>query len=284
MQQSYSDNPRSIKYYVKRYLLEHQQEFKGKTVIDVPAGNGVTSLLLKELGAIPLPFDLFTEYFTMEGLACQKADVLEGLPLDGKSADFLICQEGIEHFQDQFAVFKEFNRLLKMNGQLLITTPNYSNVRARMSYLLSETERFNSMMPPNEIDTVWMNNIQDSNQIYFGHLFLIGIQKMRALAKLSGFRIKHIEKTRKTSASTFLLVFWYPWILLSSYMAYRKNIRKHKGVDPAFQKSVYREIYKLNINFRILVDSHLFVVFEKEKECDEVLKSLKSVYKEFGLT
>lgn len=282
--QSYSDNPRSIKYYVKRYLLKHQEEFKGKTVIDIPAGNGITSSLLKELGAIPISFDLFTEYFTAEGLSCQKADVLEGVPLGMNSADFLICQEGIEHFSDQFAALKEFNRLLKMNGQLIITTPNYSNIRARMSYFLSESERFNSMMPPNEIDSVWMNNLQDSNQIYFGHIFLIGIQKMRALAKLSGFKIKHIEPTRKTSASMFLLLFSYPCILWSSYWAYRKNLRKQKGYDRDFQKQVYREIFKLNINFRILVDSHLFVVFEKEKESDEVFKSLKSVHSEFGLT
>lgn len=281
---SYSDNPNSIKYYVKRYFTRTQADLVDKTVIDLPAGNGITSTLIKELGATPMPFDLFPEYFTAAGLTCKKADVMHGIPVEKSVADLVICQEGIEHFSDQFAVFKEFNRVLKMNGKLIITTPNYSNLRARMSYLLGETERFNSMMSPNEIDTIWMNNTQDSNQIYFGHLFLTGIQKLRALGKLSGYKISHIEPTRTKFTSLLLLLFWYPFIYSSCYLSYRKNLRKNKGYDFEFQKKVYREIFKLNTNVRILTDSHLFVVFEKESESEQVLKSLKSVHKEFGLT
>ena len=281
---SYSDNPNSIKFYIKRFLIKNQTEIKGKTIVDLPAGNGITSTLIHELGGVPLSFDLFPEYFTAEGLFCTKADVLTGIPLQNGVADMVICQEGIEHFSDQFSVFKEFNRIIKPNGKLVITTPNYSNLRARMSYFLGETERFNSMMSPNEIDTIWMNNTQDSNQIYFGHLFLIGIQKLRTLAKLSGFKISSIEPTKLKSTAFFLLVLWYPFIYLSNLLAYRKNLRKNKGYHPEFQKQVYTEIFKLNTNFRILVDSHLFVVFEKENESEEVLKSLKSVHKEFGLT
>ncbi|MGB0887585.1 MAG: class I SAM-dependent methyltransferase [Vicingaceae bacterium] len=35
------------------------------------------------------------------------------------SSDYLICQEGIEHFSDQLASFKEFNRVLKKGGRLI---------------------------------------------------------------------------------------------------------------------------------------------------------------------
>ncbi|MEI6347497.1 MAG: methyltransferase domain-containing protein [Bacteroidota bacterium] len=281
---SYSDNPNSIKFYIKRFLIKNKADINGKTIVDLPAGNGITSTLINELGGKPLPFDLFPEYFTAEGLTCKQADVMSGIPLSNGVADMVICQEGIEHFSDQFAVFKEFNRILTPQGKLIITTPNYSNLRARMSYFIGETERFNSMMPPNEIDSIWMNNTQDSNQIYFGHLFLIGIQRLRTLAKLSGFKISSIEPTKIKSTALILLILWYPFIYLSNYLAYRKNIRKNKGFNSDFQKQVYSEQFKLNTNFRVLVDSHLFVVFEKENESEEVLKSLKSVHKEFGLT
>jgi SAM-dependent methyltransferase len=281
---SYSDNPNSIKFYIKRFLIKNKADIIGKTIVDLPAGNGITSTLINELGGKPLPFDLFPEYFTAEGLTCKPADVMSGIPLSNGVADMVICQEGIEHFSDQFAVFKEFNRILAPQGKLIITTPNYSNLRARMSYFIGETERFNSMMPPNEIDSIWMNNTQDSNQIYFGHLFLIGIQRLRTLAKLSGFKISSIEPTKIKSTALILLILWYPFIYLSNYLAYRKNIRKNKGFNSDFQKQVYSEQFKLNTNFRVLVDSHLFVVFEKENESEEVLKSLKSVHKEFGLT
>jgi SAM-dependent methyltransferase len=281
---SYSDNPKSIKFYIKRFILKNQTVLKDKSVIDIPTGNGITSTLLKDIGANPLPFDIFPEYFTAEGLTCRQADVMQGIPVGAQTADWLFCQEGIEHFSDQFAALKEFNRVLKPGGKMVITTPNYSNLRSRLSYFLGETERFNSMMPPNEIDSIWMNNASDSSQIYFGHLFLIGIQKLRALAKLAGFKIVQIESTRMKTTSVVILVFLYPKIWFSNYLAYRKNVKKDKGVDPEFQKRVYKEQFKLNTNFRILVDSHLFVVFEKEYECKDVLTSLKTLHKEFGLT
>lgn len=281
---AYEDNPKSIKYHVKKYLIKHQERIKGKRVVDLPAGNGITSKIIKDLGGIPLAFDLFPEYFNIEGISCTRANVLEKIPLEAGAADFVLCQEGIEHFSDQFRALREFNRVLRPGGSLIITTPNYSNLRARMSYFLSESERFNSIMPPNEIDSIWMANKEISSEIYFGHVFLIGIQKLRVLAALAGFRIKHIQFTRAKSTSMVILLFAYPFILLSNYITYLKNVYKDKGYDPVFQKGLYREIFRLNIDPRILVDGHLFVEFTKVKHADEVLGQLKSVHKCFGVT
>ena len=47
----YEDNPKSIKYQVKEYLLSKEDFYNGKNVIDFPAGNGITSRNLKEVGA-----------------------------------------------------------------------------------------------------------------------------------------------------------------------------------------------------------------------------------------
>ena len=151
---NHEDNPKSIKFYVKRFLIENKDRFAGKKVVDFPAGNGISSRILEEIGATPIPFDLFPEYFTIEGLTCSRANISIGIPLADNTADGIICQEGIEHFADQFGAFKEFSRITKKGGTLLITTPNYSNLRAKLSYLLSESERFNSIMPPNELDSI----------------------------------------------------------------------------------------------------------------------------------
>lgn len=284
MAEDFEKNSNSIKYHIRKFFLKHADRFKGKTIVDMPAGNGVTSRLLKDIGAIPLPFDLFPEYFMEKDVECKRADVLAGIPLEDNSVDGVICQEGIEHFSDQFKALKEFNRIIKPGGSLIITTPNYSNLRSRMSYFLSESERFNKIMPPNEIDSIWMNQQNLSSEIYFGHVFLIGIQKLRVLAKLSGFKIKLIQSTKLKTTSLFLLIFNYPWIWLSNYFTYRKNLKKDKGYDKSFQKEVYKEIFDLSVNFRLLVDGHIFVEFEKEKEANEVFQDLKSTHKEFGIT
>jgi SAM-dependent methyltransferase len=280
----YEDNPRSIKYHVKKYLINHQDRIRNKVVVDLPAGNGITTRIIKDLGGIPVAFDLFPEYFNVEGLVCSRANILDKIPMEAGTADFALCQEGMEHFTDQFKALKEFNRILKTGGSLIITTPNYSNLRARLSYFLSECERFNSIMPPNEIDSIWMNNQEVSEEIYFGHVFLIGIQKLRVLASLAGFKIRNIQFTRLKTTSLLLLIINYPFILLSNFINYRKNLKKDKGVDKDYQKRIYKEIFLLSINPRILVDGHLFVEFTKEQDATEVAGNLKSVHTEFGLT
>jgi len=280
----YENNRKSIKFHVKKYLLENMELFKNKAVIDFPAGNGITSRILTEIGAKPIPMDLFPEYFKIEGLSCQRANIKEGLPIEDKTADGLICQEGIEHFSDQFQALKEFNRVLKKDGILLITTPNYSSIRSKLSYLLSESERFNSKMPPNELDSIWMSQQDITNEIYFGHIFLIGFQKLRTLAKLSGFRIKKYHFTRIRSTSLILLPLFYPFILLSSWLSYKKRMRKNKNFDNQTKKKTYKEIFKYLINPKILAGGSLMVEFVKEKDSDEVSKDLKSKHKEFGST
>ena len=280
----YEDNPKSIKFYVKRFILNNAQLLKDKKVVDFPAGNGVTSNILRDVGAKPIPIDLFPEYFELEGLDCLRANIREGLPLAAASNDFLICQEGIEHFSDQFMALKEFNKVLRKDGILLITTPNYSNLRAKLSYLLSESERFNSIMPPNELDSIWMTNKNITNEIYFGHIFLIGIQKLRVLAVLAGFEIKKIHFTRIKSTSLLLLPLFYPFILISNYITYIKNRSKKSDFDMETQKRSYKNIFKLSINPQILVDGHLMVEFIKVKEAADVSDSLKSKHKEFGIT
>lgn len=280
----HEDNPKSIKYYVKQFLFNNKERLKGKRIVDFPAGNGITSRLIKEIGAKPVAFDLFPEYFTEEGIHCERANILTGLPLPDKDADAVICQEGIEHFSDQMQVMREFNRILKQDGMLLITTPNYSNIRAKLSYLLAESERFNSMMAPNELDSIWMSKQDITDEIYYGHIFLIGIQKLRVFARLSGFKIKEVHFTRTKSTSAILLPFFYPFIYMSNWIAYRKNLRKNKKYDMATKKAVYREIFKLATSIKILVSGDLMVEFEKEVDAKEVGKKLKSQHKDFGLT
>jgi len=280
----HEDNPKSIKYYVKRFFLRESSRFTNKTVVDFPAGNGVTSKLLKSIGANPLAFDLFPEYFNVEGLTCQRADINTGIPIADESVDAVMSQEGIEHFENQLLVLSEFNRILKVGGSLIITTPNYSNLIGRLSFLLSENERFNKGMAPNELDDIWMSNKELSDGIYYGHIFLIGLQKLRTLAKLSGFSIRSVEKTKIKTTALILLPLLYPFIFLSSTISYCKTLKKNKAAMTASKKSAYYEIYKLSINIRSLLNSHLFIEFVKDHNTDEIHDYLSNQHKSFGTT
>ncbi|XOV91881.1 MAG: class I SAM-dependent methyltransferase [Bacteroidota bacterium] len=273
---------RSIRHHVKKYFQKNRQRFAGKEIVDFPAGNGYSSEILRDIGAKPLPFDLFPEYFLIDGLKCERANINENIPLKDNSVDGLLCQEGIEHFSDQYQAFKEFGRIIKKGGSLIITTPNYSSLRAKMSYLLTESERYHKIISWNELDSIWMNRQDITDEYYFGHIFLTGIQKIRVLAKLNGFKIKHIQPTIKRNANIFWFPFLYPFILLSNLITYGNAMRKNKSVDKKIKKEVYKEIFRLNTNPTVLLDGHLFIELEKEANAGDVAKRIKSIQMEFG--
>lgn len=276
----HSDNPKSIKFYIKKYLSLKKGELNGKVVVDIPAGNGVTTNLLLNIGAKVEAFDLFPEYFMVNNHECKRADINQGIPLENSHADMVICQEGIEHFSDQLNAFKEFNRILKLNGKLVITTPSYSNLAGRFNYLLFERET-SKKMPPNEIDDIWMSDKLKSSEIYHGHIFLVGLQKLRVLGKLAGFKVDEIKYLRLSKGSLILFPFLYPLIFVSSYLSYYRNLRKNKSIAAESKKEVYKEQLMINLNPKHLLNHHTFIVFEKQMELGKINSHFNSLHRPF---
>ncbi|MDP4207935.1 MAG: class I SAM-dependent methyltransferase [Bacteroidota bacterium] len=268
--------PKSIKHFLPHFFNKNREQFNNKIVLDIPAGEGVSSKLLQDIGAQVIPFDLFPEFFKVDGLSCRYADLNKAIPVDDAYADFILCQEGIEHLPNQLSAFQEMNRVLKKQGRLILTTPNYSSLRSRLSYFFTESEYLHKIMPPNEIDSVWFAP-NDEENVYYGHIFLLGIQKMRAIAKLAGFRIHKVHSIRANGVSVLLFIVFYPFIYLSSIFSYFKACKKAKRNGLVNYKETYKEATRLLRNPAVLTEGYLFVEFEKDMELGDVRKSLKSV-------
>ena len=253
-------------------LLRRRGDWAGKDVLDVPAGNGDTAQLLLELGARVTASDLYPEFFRYTTITCVKANLNEKMPFADASFDVVICQEGIEHMPNQLHLFQELNRVLRPGGRAIITTPNYSNLRTRLSYLLLESEAY-KLMPPNEVDSIWAadmaHNIHD---VYLGHIFFANITKQRALAALSGLRIVEVHPSRVNYTSLFLLPFYYPWMRLMGWTARRRGLRK--GTPSARRPEVYAELAQLNQSLNVLTGGHLIVEYEKRQETSEAVAAL----------
>jgi len=266
------NNKRSIRFYVNQYLHQIKQDLANKTVIDMPAGQGVTSMICHQLGADVKAYDLFPEYFALDEVTCHRANIMESLPVNDGMADFFICQEGYEHFSDQIKALKEINRCLKKNGILILTTPSYSSLQSKLSNLFFENEH-SKRMPPNEIDDIWMSEPELSNEQYYGHVFLSGIQRIRCLAKFSGLEIKEIRPNVISKQSLILLPFFYPLILLSSLRTYFKSLKnplRKSDLESNTRKKIYWEQFLTNINPVTLSHKHLFLVLVKDKDLDEI--------------
>ena len=249
----------NIKLFVKEALDNMGEKLQGKKVLDIPAGSGFTSKILLEHGAEVLALDLFPEFFKIDEIECKKANLSEKLPIPDNSLDMIVCQEGIEHLPNQLFALKEFNRVLKEDGILMITTPNISHLRSKVSYLLSESD-FYKRMPPNELDALWHS---DEGREFYGHIFLIGIQKLRVLSAVAGFRITKLHKVKLSMGSVFLS-FLYPFIIISNIYAYFRNVRKKDGINYNKKKKVYKEIVKLNLHPTIQLGKHIFIEMQKK--------------------
>ena len=251
-----------IKAAVRDYF-ERREDLSGKIVVDIPAGRGVNSEVLQALGAQVEAFDLFPRFFAARGLSCSRADLREPLPIASGHADLVLFQEAIEHLPDQLGVLVELNRILKPAGTLILTTPNVSHLRARLSHFLLESELYNRF-PANECDAVWFS---DGDAAYLGHLFLIGAQRLRVLARLAGFRIVRFHPV-KVSVTSLLLGICYPLLLAFNAFAYVRGMRRGGETDRDRRRKVLREMLRVNLHPTVLFGKHLFVELAKESEAD----------------
>ncbi|TGE29347.1 class I SAM-dependent methyltransferase [Hymenobacter metallicola] len=263
---------KDIKVLLTTMLRRRQSELAGKKVLDVPAGNGDTAQLLLELGADITASDLYPEFFRYPAIECVKANLNETLPFADASFDFVICQEGIEHMPNQLHLFQELNRVLRPGGRAIVTTPNYSNLRTRLSYLLLESEAY-KLMPPNEVDSIWAADKAHSiHDVYLGHIFFANITKQRALAALSGLRIVEVHPSRVNYTSLALLPLYYPWMRLMGWLARRRGLRR--GTPSAKRPEIYAELAQLNQSLNVLVGGHLIVEYEKRAETSQAVAEL----------
>lgn len=266
---------KEIKVFVKEYLTSKIDQLKGLEVADIPAGSGISSEILFTSGCKVNAFDLFPELFIVDKIKCKYADLAESIPLAENSIDFILCQEGIEHISDQLKVFCEFSRILKKRGILTITTPNYSNLRSKVSFLLDESEYAGKLMPPNVYDSIWFTK-SDNSKIYLGHIFLMNFQKLRILSELAGFKIKKVFNYRINKTSLILFPLLYPFILLmNTWSLIKINLMKNGD-----RKEEYKKIVRYNFSPGILLSKHLFIEFEKDVNASEMQQNLKSKYED----
>lgn len=268
------------KSHFERFVQQNIARLKDKTVLDLPAGTGCASRLMNKVGANVKPYDLFPQFFESDTMVCQFADISKSIPEEDAVADFVVCQEGIEHFSDQNHVFEEFNRVLKIGGSLLITTPNYSNLKSKLSYLLTESEYFIKDMPPNEVDSVWFSDQQGQMAagFYFGHVFSVGINKMRLFGILNGFKIKSIYPVRVNKTSALLMPLLYPLIVLINKISLNRAERKISKKDATTRQQImliYQEICSFNTNINVLTDFNLFIEWEKISDLDQARKKFQ---------
>ena len=272
----YNFPKKGIHPYVAKFIRS-LPDLTGKIVLDIPCGDGRASHEFIKKGADVKAFDLFPHFMKLKEIKAEHVDLTEVLPIESSSIDYIICQEGIEHVPNQLKLLEEFNRVLKEDGILVITTPNYSQVSARLSRFFLESDYW-QRMPPSEIDSIWFAD-ENSNTLYFGHLFLLGAQHLQSLLTVAGFKTEKRIKTEIGSTSLILGIILYPlfvFVTLVSWMFYK---RKNTHIEKATRNKILWERVKLNLSPKTLFCKHFFWVMHKEHELHKVVANLKKMHR-----
>jgi SAM-dependent methyltransferase len=114
-------------------VLSLLASFPPGRVLDAPCGEGSVAQKMPP-GYSVFCVDIDEKYFKLKGVPFKKVDLNGRLPFDDGSFDYVVSIEGIEHLENPFSCIREFARVLKKGGRLIITTPNIMTIKSRTRF------------------------------------------------------------------------------------------------------------------------------------------------------
>lgn len=130
-------DPSRLQYLAKKLLPSGSFE-----VLDVGSGLGEFSDVMKMQGYEVVCIDgnkQFVQRTREKGVESYVCDFeKEKFPFDKEEFDGVVCLETIEHIWNVENLLKEIKRVLKPNGWLLLSTPNYNFWKFRIEHLFGK--------------------------------------------------------------------------------------------------------------------------------------------------
>lgn len=128
---------------VLEYIFHEYQNIRGMKIIEIGCGSGDLLKVLQEKEASVLGVEISDSAVALceeKGIKCEKIDLsLSGIDestiITAEEFDICIIVEVLEHVFDYFKLTENTNRLLKVNGSLFLTVPNFNNYKWLISYL-----------------------------------------------------------------------------------------------------------------------------------------------------
>ena len=198
---------------------------RGK-LADLGAGQGALSAWADEAGFQTTAIDFNKGNFVAESIDFIQADLNKPLPIANDTFDIVAALEVIEHLENSYALLREITRVLKPGGYAVVSTPNESNLAARMSYL---TSGFYS-------DSAYVMRVPEAGDFYNPHVNCLPLPTLEYAWRRAGLEMERFEVSRYRPLACLLWPFLAPiqWLKLAS------RHHKPKHADPQTERSVYR--------------------------------------------
>lgn len=184
----------------KKALELFAEEERGK-ILDTPAGEGYASVRLREMKFDVYAADLDEGDFKIKDIKFDKIDLNKPLIYSDCFFDYILCLEGIEHIENHHHLIREFRRLLRIGGKVVISTPNVLSVYSRLRYFLTGYADWihSKINLPKEKKTF---------DLLEQHIHMIDYPTLHYILTENGFNIETISFNRSC-----LSYFWGKWYL-----------------------------------------------------------------------
>ncbi|MBI5047354.1 MAG: class I SAM-dependent methyltransferase [Deltaproteobacteria bacterium] len=102
-------------------------------LLDVAGGDGGFAVQLNQIGFKVVFCDMYppSQVYT----PFVQADMNQRLPFQPEQFQTITCMESLQYFENHKLLFREFKRIIKKDGQLVLTMPNILNISSRIFFL-----------------------------------------------------------------------------------------------------------------------------------------------------
>src|SRR5882672_5594719 len=164
------------------------------TVLDVPAGEGALAARLIDAGFDVRCCDLYPEIFRLDGVDIHRGNLDAELPFGDQSFAYVTCLEGLEHIENPQQAIREFARVLKPDGKVLVSVPNILNIEERLKWLLyGYTSHFK---PMTRAHVERLRAEYDNREEIAAHVNPIGYSELRYILEKNGFEIASVHRDK----------------------------------------------------------------------------------------
>ncbi len=199
-------------------LREQLAEMTPATILDAPAGTGVLSEFLSKRGWNVQCADIDAGNFHAATFSFTRTNLNRGLPYRDNAFEVVVCANGLHRLFNPAGAIREFFRVLRPGGSLLITVNNYASIDCRLRFL------FYGSIANTINESRFGQTVRDPEANVRTHLFF---PQLANLLEAAGFKIKSILPAEVKKRQRYLAPL--AWLIrLCSYFIRGKRMRRNR--------------------------------------------------------